>query len=93
MKQTILVTGASGQLGRELLRSAGQDIQCIATTRQELDIGDQPAVGRLLAEIKPQWVINAAAYTAVDKAESEPELARRVNAFGAGYLAAACREP
>ena len=90
MKQTVLITGANGQLGRELVLTADANIHCVAVDRQQLDVGDAAAVADLLAELQPQLVINAAAYTAVDKAESEPELAWRVNAQGPGHLAAAC---
>ncbi len=90
MKQTVLVTGAGGQLGRELALTAGSAVDCIVIERSALDIGDSAAVLALLAAHKPQLLINAAAYTAVDNAESEPELAWRANAQAPGDLAAAC---
>ncbi|MBT4519154.1 MAG: sugar nucleotide-binding protein, partial [Halieaceae bacterium] len=92
MKQIVLVTGGEGQLGRELAISSGPNIECVAVARGQLDIGNPQSVARMMAELKPQVVINAAAYTAVDKAESEAAQARRVNALGPGFLAAACRE-
>ena len=92
MKQTVLVTGAGGQLGRELVLAAGLDVDCVALSREALDISDRAAVSALLNETRPQLLINAAAYTAVDKAESEPELAQRVNTLGPANLAAACSE-
>lgn len=90
MKQKVLVVGAAGQLGSELLRSAAPDIDCVPCTRAQLDIADASAVAACIAEHAPQLVINAAAYTAVDKAESEPEVAHRGNAAGPAVLAAAC---
>ena len=90
MKQTVLVTGAGGQLGRELVLSAGSGVDCIALARCDLDTGDPVAIGKCLDKAQPQLLINAAAYTAVDKAESEPELALKVNAEAPGHLAAAC---
>ena len=90
MKQTVLVTGAGGQLGRELVLSAGSQVNCVGLDRVALDIGDPIAIDKLLREVQPQLLINAAAYTAVDKAESEPELAWKVNAQGPGHLASAC---
>ncbi len=90
MKQTVLIVGAGGQLGRELQRTAPPELVCVPMTRAQLDIADGAVVARCLAATTPQLVVNAAAYTAVDKAESEPESARRGNAEGPGTLAQAC---
>lgn len=92
MTQLVLITGAGGQLGRELTRSAGAARKLVALDRSALDIGDADAVSAAVAAAKPSVIINAAAYTAVDKAESEPELAHRGNALGAENLARAARE-
>jgi dTDP-4-dehydrorhamnose reductase len=89
----ILVTGANGQVGRELARygqQAGHEL--IATTRVELDITNRQAIKESLAQYKPQLLINAAAYTAVDKAEQEPAQAFLINRDGAGQLAQACAD-
>lgn len=85
----VLLTGANGQLGRELVECA-PGVDLIALGRDALDIGDANAVTERLAAVAPEVVINAAAYTAVDRAEAEPELAHRGNATGAGNLARAC---
>ena len=84
--------GAGGQLGRELLRSVPAGIECVAATRAELDIADDKSVAARLADVAPAQVINAAAYTAVDKAETEHAAARRGNAEGPAVLARACAD-
>jgi len=88
----VLVTGAGGQVGRALRALAPAGAQVSSFTHQDLDIGDAHAVGRAVREHAPQVIVNAAAYTAVDRAESEPQLAQRVNATGAGILAVAAYE-
>lgn len=85
----ILITGAAGQVGTELFAKAGA--QAIGADLQQLDICDEVAVLRFIQTNKPAIVINAAAYTAVDKAEKESELTFAVNRDGPRYLAAACR--
>lgn len=92
MTQTVLVTGAGGQLGRELVLSASAETACIGLTRAQLDISDSAAVSAILEDVKPTLVINAAAYTAVDKAESDAENAALINEFAPGVLARACGE-
>tara|TARA_R110002110_G_scaffold205066_7_gene417118 strand:+ start:256226 stop:257095 length:870 start_codon:yes stop_codon:yes gene_type:complete len=88
----VLITGAGGQLGRELLDTAGDRFDAVALGHADCDIGDAQSVAARLREHSPQVVINAAAYTAVDKAESEPQQALRVNAVGAENLAIACAQ-
>ena len=96
----VLLTGAAGQLGRALRSSvpraiAGEPVQLITTAREggngvrALDLTNAAACRDLVQELRPDWVINAAAYTAVDRAESEPELARAVNAGAPAVFAEA----
>ncbi|MGC8521211.1 MAG: dTDP-4-dehydrorhamnose reductase [Steroidobacteraceae bacterium] len=88
----VLVTGAGGQLGRMLRETCPAGVELIACTHAQLDIGDAAAVRETLTRERPAVIINAAAYTAVDRAESEPELARRINSAAPGYLAAGAGE-
>ena len=90
----VLVTGAAGQLGRELcLLLAEEGIDTVALTRHELDLsGPADAITATIARHRADWVVNCAAYTQVDKAESEPELAHAVNAVAAGAIARAVHD-
>lgn len=88
-RRKVLVTGAQGQLGQALLALAPDHLEVVGCSRSELDITDAQQVENCIAAHKPDVVINAAAYTAVDKAESEPELARAINTEGARHVAAA----
>ena len=83
----ILVAGASGQVGDALVRTLAPLGEVIAPRRAELDLADAASIRRLMREVWPRWVVNAGAYTAVDKAESEPELAMAINAAAPGVLA------
>ena len=85
----VLLTGADGQVGKSLARSADPAIALLATTRPQLDIADANQVDRVVADASPDLIINAAAYTAVDRAETEPEQAHAVNETGVANLAAA----
>ena len=85
----VLLTGASGQLGRILSRAVPDGVELIPCSRNELDLSDAQACGSAVQRHHPDWVLNAAAYTAVDRAEAEPELAMAVNAAGPAALAAA----
>ena len=75
----VLLTGAAGQLGQALIAAKPAGITVIACSRAELDLADSVACQALVQLHRPDWVLNAGAYTAVDKAESEPELALAVN--------------
>ncbi|MCI0507728.1 MAG: dTDP-4-dehydrorhamnose reductase [Gammaproteobacteria bacterium] len=90
----ILVLGANGQVGRELPEAVRlsnmKDIEVIALDRHALDITRQAAVQQSITETQPSLVINAAAYTAVDKSEQEPAIAFAVNRDAPGYIAKAC---
>jgi dTDP-4-dehydrorhamnose reductase len=86
-----LVTGAGGQLANELVRRAPGDADVVSLTEHELDICNAEAVGLAIARHGPDVVFNAAAYTAVDRAENDPDTAFRVNRDGAALLAAAAQ--
>jgi dTDP-4-dehydrorhamnose reductase len=91
MAPRLLVTGAGGQLGRELLRRGPKrGLVTIGRSRAELDITDPLAIERAIDVADADLVVNAAAYTAVDQAESEPERAHAVNELGPRRLAQAC---
>jgi dTDP-4-dehydrorhamnose reductase len=87
----ILIFGAGGQLGQELAALASADRTAVAgMTHADADVADAGSVARAFERVKPSVVINAAAYNAVDRAESEVDAAMRVNAEGPGILAARC---
>lgn len=88
----ILVTGKTGQLGFELGRQLQGAGQLTLLDRHSLDMSDPAAVADAVRRAKPVLVLNAAAYTAVDRAEAEKDLAFRVNADAPAALALACRE-
>lgn len=90
----VLVTGANGQLGQSLQFIAGKytDIDFVFCDSSTLDITNLTNVKQVFNQFKPNFCINAAAYTAVDKAESEPEKAHLINAIGAQNLAQICKE-
>jgi dTDP-4-dehydrorhamnose reductase len=87
-----LILGAGGQVGRALAASAPEGAETVALRRSDCDVGDEAALRGAIRAVRPDVVFNAAAYTAVDKAESEPEVARRLNGEAPGLIAAAARE-
>ncbi|MFS1523019.1 dTDP-4-dehydrorhamnose reductase [Microbulbifer sp. 2304DJ12-6] len=87
----IVLTGKNGQLARELQKRKPSNIELVALDRNDLDITNALQVMEVITEYKPEVVINASAYTAVDKAESERGQAFAVNAIGPENLAKACK--
>lgn len=86
-----LLLGASGQLGQALVAEAPAGVTTHACTRADIDLTDEKALGSLIRSKAPDIVINAAAYTRVDEAESNRDLAERVNAVAPGIIASAAR--
>ncbi len=87
MNGPVLITGAAGQLGYELQRLVPAGVAVVAVDIGQVDLTDAPAVDAVIAAHRPSVIINGAAYTAVDRAESEPGLARAVNALAPATLA------
>lgn len=83
----IVVTGLAGQVVSSMIERAPRDVELIALGRPQLDLEHRDAVLATLRAARCDVIVNAAAYTAVDKAESEPDVAMRVNGDGAGYVA------
>ncbi|RAK57500.1 dTDP-4-dehydrorhamnose reductase [Phenylobacterium deserti] len=93
MTTRILQFGATGQLAREVLDRAGGPVEVTALSRADVDLTDADAVRRAILEAGDiDLVVNAAGYTVVDKAESEPDLAYAVNAWAPEAMAKACQE-
>lgn len=90
----VLITGGKGQVGQCFQELAAQRpaLRFLFVDVDELDITDRRAVRRFFSKNRPTWVVNCAAYTAVDKAESDPALAKKINVTGAKILAEACAE-
>lgn len=87
----ILLTGATGQVGHELQRSLQALGQVVAVDRVRMDLSDLDQVRDVVRAVRPGLIVNPAAYTAVDKAESEPALAHRINAEAPAVMAAEAR--
>ncbi|PPD40711.1 MAG: dTDP-4-dehydrorhamnose reductase [Methylocystis sp.] len=92
MSLRLAVTGLTGQVVSALIERAPRDVEIIALGRPQLDLGVRKAVLQGLRHSRCDAIVNAAAYTAVDKAESEPEVAMRINGAGAGHVAEAAAE-
>ena len=90
----VLVTGASGQLGQaiQFIATNHLNINFVFCNSSDLDITNKENCTTIFHTIKPEYCINAAAYTAVDKAESESDKAELINVFGAKNIAEACKE-
>lgn len=93
-KPVVLVTGSNGQLGKELqvLAESYPQFRFVFASREDLKLHHYGLVENFFLATKPQYCINCAAYTAVDKAESEPDMAMLVNAESVGNLAAVCKK-
>ncbi len=96
MTHTILLLGANGQVGHALQTSLNSLGKVVACTRAQLDFDQTPeqfgrALGALMQQHQPTVVVNASAYTAVDRAQTEPELAQRINALAPGLIAQAAQ--
>jgi dTDP-4-dehydrorhamnose reductase len=83
----ILLTGSSGQVGWELQRSLCVMGEVVAPAHADLDLADPDAIARVVRVVKPDIIVNPAAHTAVDRAESEPELAMAINGTAPGIFA------
>lgn len=88
-RMKILIVGAAGQVGRELTKRSRPEWQVLTVDRTGLDITNSSAVDKIIAEFQPNVIINAAAYTAVDKAENDEKNAFAVNSDGPKFLAQA----
>ena len=83
----VLITGCNGQLGRTLMARCPRGHTIVGVDKDDVDIGDKSQVDALVEREQPEVIVNTAAYTAVDRAESEEDVARSVNVFGARNLA------
>src|SRR5687768_8407619 len=86
-----LILGAGGQVGRAVVLAAPSWVMVTALSREQCDISDKGAVQRALVATQPNLVFNAAAYTAVDRAETDPDQARLINAYAPGFIGEAAR--
>jgi dTDP-4-dehydrorhamnose reductase len=88
---SILIVGAQGMLGSDLMISLGKTGRLTGTDIEDFDISDRKKTLKAVSELRPDWVINAAAYTQVDRCEEEKNLAFAVNGEGPANLARACK--
>jgi dTDP-4-dehydrorhamnose reductase len=87
MKPVILLTGKSGQVGGELLRLLPRLGEVVAPGRDQLDLSKPGDIRRTVLEVRPQLIVNAAAYTAVDQAETDQATAQAINQEAPGLMA------
>ena len=88
----ILITGINGQLGQELQQTLASSAEVIGVAREKVDFSQPESLRQIIAEVKPDVAINSAAYTAVDKAESEFDVAMAVNGTAPGIIAEECQK-
>ena len=88
----VLVAGRSGQVARALVEAAPDDLRLVALGRPELDLSEPGSIASAVERLSPAAIVNAAAYTAVDRAEAEEDAATAINGRGPGLLARAARE-
>lgn len=88
-RMKVVITGGTGQLGGALLKTAPADWHCLSPDRRELDLTGHHSIAEYIDRTRPDWVINSAAYTAVDAAEGDQQMAMQVNAEAPAAIAAA----
>ena len=88
----VLITGCNGQVGYCLAERLKDKAEILALDQEGLDITDEQAVKKTVSDFKPDYIINAAAHTAVDRAEEEVELSNAINRDGPQYLAEAAQQ-
>jgi dTDP-4-dehydrorhamnose reductase len=86
------LTGATGQVGGELLKTLKPLGEVVAPPRTQMDLANPASVREMIRAVRPRWIVNPGAYTAVDKAESEPELAYEINAEAVKVIGQEARE-
>ena len=88
----ILLTGGSGQVGQEIIKSKPEEIKIINPSRKTLDLSDYIACKKFVKDHKPDWIINCGAYTQVDKAEENIQLSQKINGYALGAFVEASNE-
>ena len=88
----ILITGAEGQLGKAIIACKPNNFDLIISTKSDLDLRNRSLCLEKILFYKPDWIINCGAYTKVDKAEDEPELAFSINTDSIQYISEALRK-